>query len=220
MTVPDTRQATPRDLWLICDRLTNPTRERLTLDTGTVWIRLPSLWTQLYDLIDKNTADAGNGKQQSRPPLNTAALSLLLEIATAVRDGCHQAHLRRSFDVPKDLRSIVSDVIRRADPDALDTSHALIRGWIGRIHAVVPRPDKPWRIHSAACRVCSSTTVSVWEDGEELRVPALVAHSADGTIRMVECTFCGTQHDGDDLTTLLFDTLRRRKLTDSEHQAV
>ena len=209
MTVPDTRQATPRDLWTQCDRLTNPTRERLTLDTGTVWIRLPSLWAQLYDLIDKNTADAGNGKQQSRPPLNTAALSLLLEIAAAVRDGCHQAHLRRSFDVPKDVRSIVSDVIRRADQDALDTSHALIRGWVGRIKATLPgNPDRTWRMRGA-CRVCSSTTVPVWEDGEELRAPALIVHSDGGVIGSVECGFCGETLDGDALTQLLYATLKR-----------
>jgi hypothetical protein len=209
MTAVDARQVTPRDLWLVCDRLTNPTRERLTLDTGTVWIRLPSLWLQLYDLIDKNTGDAGNGKQQSRPPLNTAALSLLLEIAADVRDGCHQARLKRSFDVPRDIRAIVSDVIRRADPDAVATSHALIRGWVARIKATLPNnPDRTWRMRGA-CRVCSSTTVPVWEDGEELRAPALIVHSEGGVIDKVSCDFCGSELDGDELTQLLYDTLKR-----------
>ncbi len=222
MTTTITRQA-PRDLWNAVDRLTNPlspTRGLITLDTGTAWITIRSLWHQLHDLIDKNTSDAGNSKQQSRPPLNTAALSLLLEITADVRDGCHQAHIRRSYSVPHDIRAIVSDVIRRGNLAALDTSHALIRSWIGRIKAILPNnPDRTWRIRGA-CRVCSSTTVPVWEDGEELRAPALIVHSDAGVIDAVECGFCGSKLDGDDLTQLLYDTLRRADLTHSEQRVV
>src|SRR6266704_3766160 len=120
MTASDTSQATPRDLWAACDRLTNPTRERLTLDTGTVWITLPSLWAQLHEAIESGAGlQTGGRGQQSKPPCDSTALSLLIEIATAVRDGCHAARIRRTRDVPKDLRQIVSDVIRRGDQDAL-----------------------------------------------------------------------------------------------------
>ncbi len=215
--VPDTRQATPRDLWAICDRLTNPTRERLTLDTGTVWIRLPSLWHQLHEAIESGAGTQTGGRgQQSKPPCDSAALSLLLEIATAVRDGCHAAHLRRTRDVPKDLRQIVSDVIRRGDPDALTTSHTLIRGWVSRVRVTISNdPDRRWRMHGAACQVCSSTTVPVWEDGEETRQPALVVHSENGVIDMVICDYCGTTLTGEDLTALLYATLKLRTAASS-----
>jgi hypothetical protein len=207
---------TPRDLWAACDRLTNPTRERLTLDTGTIWIRLPSLWLQLHEAVESGAGQkTGSGGQQSKPPCDSAALSLLIEIATAVRDGCLAVRIKRTRDVPKDLRQIVSDVIRRDDPAALTTSHELIRSWVARVKVTISNdPDRTWPMRGA-CRVCSSTTVPVWEDGEELRAPALRVHSEHGVIDRVECSFCGSILDGDDLTALLYATLRRPELTDT-----
>src|SRR6266496_1146811 len=210
MTASDTRQATPRDLWAVCDRLTNPTRERLTLDTGTVWITLPSLWMQLHEAIESGAGVQTGGRgQQSKPPCDAAALSLLLEIATDVRNGCLTARVKRSHDVPRDLRSLVSHVNASADPAALTMWHTLIRSWVARVRATISNdPNRPWPMHGAACPVCSSTTTTVWEDGEEVRVPALVVHSEAGVINRIECrAYCGEVLNGDALTQLLYDRL-------------
>ncbi len=210
MTASDTRQATSRDLWAACDRLTNPTRERLTLDTGTVWIRLPSLWMQLHEAIESGAGlQTGGRGQQSKPPCDSTALSLLLEIATDVRNGCLNARIKRSHDVPRDLRSLVSHVNASADPAALTMWHTLIRSWVSRVRVTISNdPDRTWPMRGA-CRVCSSETVPVWEDGEELRAPALSVHSEGGVINRIECRFCGSTLNGDDLTQLLYDTLKR-----------
>jgi len=212
MTSPDTRQATPRDLWTACDRLTNPTRERLTLDTGTVRITLPSLWAQLHEAIESGAGmQTGGCGQQSKPPCDAAALSLLLEIATDVRNGCLNARIKRTCDVPKDLRQIVSSVIRSTDPAQFTLWHTLIRDWVSRVRVTISNdPDRTWPMRGA-CRVCSSETVLVWEDGEELRVPVLSVHSEGGVINRIGCRFCGSMLDGDDLTQLLYDTLRRKE---------
>jgi hypothetical protein len=207
---------TPRDLWHVTDALVNTARTRLDLDDQPArWVRLPSLWDQLHDAVESGAgAQTGGRGQQSKPPCDSSALSLLIEIATAVRDGCHAAHLRRTRDVPKDLRQIVSDVIRRADPASYTTAHVLIRGWVARVKVTISNdPDRTWRMHGASCRVCASTSVPVWEDGEETRQPALIVHSEHGVIDRVECSYCGTVLTGDDLTLLLYDTLKRQKLT-------
>jgi len=215
MTAADTRQATPRDLWAVCDRLTNPTRIRLSrdFDIPPEWVTMPSLWTQLYEAIESGAGlQTGGRGQQSKPPCDSAALSLLLEIATDVRNGCLNARIERSRDVPRDLRSLVSHVNASADPAALTMWHTLIRSWVARVRVTISNdPDRTWRMHGAACQVCSSTTVPVWEDGEETRQPALIVHSEAGVIDAVSCDFCGSTLNGDDLTQLLYDTLRRKE---------
>ncbi len=215
MTVPDTKQATPRDLWAVCDRLTNPTRIRLSrdFDIPPEWVTMPSLWTQLYEAIESGAGlQTGGRGQQSKPPCDATALSLLLEIATDVRNGCLNARVKRSRDVPRDLRSLVSHVNASLDPAALTMWHTLIRSWVARVRVTISNdPDRRWRMHGAACQVCSSMTVPVWEDGEETRQPALIVHSEAGVIDAVSCDFCGSTLNGDDLTQLLYDTLRRKE---------
>ncbi len=212
MTVPDMRQATSRDLWAVCDRLTNPTRIRLTrdFDIPPEWVTMPSLWTQLHEAIESGAGlQTGGRGQQSKPPCDSTSLSLLLEIATDVRNGCLNARIKRSRDVPRDLRSLVSHVNASADPAALTMWHTLIRSWVSRVRVTISNdPDRTWPMRGA-CRVCSSQTVPVWEDGEELRVPALSVHSEGGVINRIECRFCGSTLNGDDLTQLLYDTLKR-----------
>ncbi len=212
MTAPDTRQATPRDLWTQCDRLTNPTRIRLTrdFDIPPEWVTMPSLWTQLHEAIESGAGlQTGGRGQQSKPPCDSTSLSLLLEIATDVRNGCLNARIKRTRDVPKDLRQIVSGVIRSTDPAQFTLWHTLIRSWVSRVQVAISNdPDRTWPMRGA-CRVCSSQTVPVWEDGEELRVPALSVHSEGGVINRIECRFCGSALNGDDLTQLLYDTLKR-----------
>jgi hypothetical protein len=213
MTAVDARQATPRDLWAAVDALTNPSRVRLPrdFDLPPEWVTLPSLWDQLADAIDSSTGRGARGAQRSRPPCNAEALSLLLEIATAVRDGCHRARLKRTRDVPRDLRQIVSNAIRTTDPDIINGAHIQVRGWVAEVRLTISNdPDRSWRMHGAACRTCGSTTVSVWDKaGEETHQPALIVHSEDGVVDMIECAFCGSVLTGDDLTQLLYDTLRR-----------
>jgi len=215
MTVPDMRQATSRDLWAVCDRLTNPTRIRLTrdFDIPPEWVTMPSLWTQLHEAIESGAGlQTGGRGQQSKPPCDSTSLSLLLEIATDVRNGCLNARVKRSRDVPRDLRSLVSHVNASLDPAALTMWHTLIRSWVARVRVTISNdPDRRWRMHGAACQVCSSTTVPVWEDGEETRQPALIVHSEAGVIDAVSCDFCGSTLNGDDLTQLLYDTLRRKE---------
>jgi hypothetical protein len=213
----------PRALWDAADAITNPTRIRLQRDVGPgEWVTLPSLWLQLVDAIDKDTMDGGNGKQQSRPPLNTAALSLLLEISTGVRDWMLDAGLKRTRDVPKDLRSIVSHVIATTEQKAMGTTLETLRRWRSRVKATISNdPDRTWRMHGAACRVCSSTSVPVFDDdGTETRQPALIVHSEDGVIDRIECAFCSSILTGPDLTAILYDTLKRADLTGDERKAV
>lgn len=206
------RLATPRDLWDATDTLLNPSRVRLSRDDQPPqWVKLPSLWDQLIEAIESGNGQKTGSIEQSKPPCDSTALSLVLEIATAVRDTCMLAKIRRTHEVPKDLRQIVSHVIRQADQAALDKSHTLIRGWAARVRVTISNdPDRTWRMHGAACRICGSTTVPVWDqDGDESRQPALIVHSEDGVIHGIECAFCGQRLDGDDLTQLLYDTLRR-----------
>ena len=206
------RPAMPRDLWNAVDALTSPTRVRLPRDDQPgEWVTLPSLWCQLADAVDSSTGRGARGAQRSRPPCNAEALSLLLEIATAVRDGCYRARLKLTRDVPRDLRQIVSYVNRQADPAALTQSHVLIRSWVAEVRLTISNdPDRSWRMHGAACRTCGCTTVAVWDKaGEETHQPALIVHSEDGVVDMIECGFCGSVLTGDDLTQLLYDTLRR-----------
>lgn len=210
MTEPE--QATPRDLWNATDTLLNPTRVRLPRDDSPPeWVTLPSLWDQLIEAVASLTGRASTGAQRSRPPCNTDALSLLLEIAYAVRDGCLDAHLKRTCDVPHDLRQVVSHVIGSGDPAALEKSHELIRSWAAQVRLTISNdPDRTWRMHGAACRICGSTTVPTWDDdGQEARQPALIVHSEDGVIDAIICDFCGTTLTGDDLTQLLYAALKR-----------
>jgi hypothetical protein len=208
MTEP--RLATPRDLWHAVDSLVNPTRVRLPRDPDE-WVTLPSLWDQLAEAVDSLTGRATTGAQQSRPPCNTEALSLLLEIAGKVRDGCYRAGLKRTRDVPRDLRQTVSNAIRTNNPDIIDAAHTQIRHWIALIKLTISNdPDRTWPLHGAACRICGSVTIPAWnEDGQEVRQDAIRAYSKEGTIDHLKCGFCGATLTGDDLTQILRDTPKR-----------
>jgi hypothetical protein len=48
-----------------------------------------------------------------------------------------------------------------------------------------------------------------WVDDEELRVPVLAVHFVDDVFDRIECRYCGETLDGDALTQLLYDTLKR-----------
>jgi len=208
---------TARDLWDAADALTQPTRQRLIRDHGpTEWIVLPSLFDQLVEAIDSGRGGAGHGKQTSKPPLDAQALSLLIEIAEHIRSGCWNWRVKRTFDNPRDLRQIVSAVIRHNQPTEIAATHKQIRGWASKIRTLISSdPDRTWRMHSAACRVCGSVSVPVFaDDGTQTRQPALAVHSADGVIDHIECGFCGSILTGPDLAAIVTDTLRAQRRAD------
>lgn len=214
--MPDGVTTTPpplhsRDLWRVTDRLTRQSHIRLRRDDGhRERIQIPSLYEQLVEAIESGAGGAGHGKQASKPPLDTAALALLIEIAARVRTGCWNWKIRRTRDNAADLRSIVTAVIAHDDQDTIEQTHHQIKTWNARIAATISNdPDRTWRMHGAACRICGSRTVPAWdEDGAETRVPALVVHSDEGTIDLIECAFCGSKLTGEDLAVLVNDTLK------------
>lgn len=208
MTAP--RESPTAELWSAVDRLVKPSRVRLVRDSRRVErVTLPSLFDQLVDAIETGTGSAAHGVQTSKPPLDVMALALLIEIAATVRSGCWNWHLKRTRDTPKDLRQIATAVIGYGDVALIDATARKVYSWGTRIRTVISSdPDRTWRMHGAACRVCSSTTVPAFsDDGEETRQPALIVHSEDGVIDRVECGFCGSTLTGDDLTALVHDTL-------------
>ena len=216
--IPEIRQKAiqPRDLWAAVDALTNPRRQKLRRDDGAVeWFILPSLWDQLIEAMEKNTGDQGNGKMRSRPPMNMAAMSLLLRIAGMVRDERHQ-RLREAkasadgarvrtlkgrppLNTPGELRQVISDVIRSGDQPIRDTEWTIfewwedqIRAWSSQIRTTIGVGDT-WRLYGAACRTCRAMTVPAFEDGKENgRQPALVVYTANGIVTGVICDMCGS----------------------------
>lgn len=205
--------ATPRDTWNALDALIRTTRIRLSRDDGaSERITLPPLLDQLIDAMETGSGTKTGNAQQSRPPLDTAALSLLIEIAQTTRSGCWNWNLKRSRNIPTDLRQIVSAVIHHGDADTIDQLHDRLKSWCAQIRTTISSdPDRTWRMHGAACRVCASTTVPAYdEEGQESRQPALIVHSEDGVIDRIQCGFCGSTLAGEDLTQIVLDTLKTR----------
>lgn len=206
---------TARDHWDAVDRLTRPQSRRLVRDNGHVErFRLPSLMTQLYEAMDGGEQGGAHGVPSSRPPMDAGCLSLLIEIATTIRHACHERRIKPTFDNELDLRALCSAVNTDGDLERIDKAAHLARSWAARIRATISNdPDRTWRMHGAACRVCGSVTVPVFDvDGTETRQPALMVHSADGLIVSVECGFCGSKLTGEELV----DVVRRAPRAVSE----
>jgi len=135
---------TSRDLWDAVAAFDRPQTRTLREGDYVEKFTVPPLWTQLYEAIDKNTGDQGNSKMQSRPPVNTNAMSLLIEIATAVRYEKWDRKLKTSQETPLELRAIISDVIRGgnvpSNTDGMTTWEWwewCIRSWNTRIRTVL-----------------------------------------------------------------------------------
>lgn len=220
MSAPTREPATPRDLWGAADRLTKPTRTKLIRDDGaSESVELPSLLDQLVEAMESGTeTGTAHGVPASRPPTDAAALSLLIEIAGTIRDACRQRRIKRSFDDAKDLRALVSAINTEGQPDRIDACARLVGSWCGRIKATISSdPDRTWRMHGAACRVCRSTSVPVFEDdGSEARQPALIVHSQDGRIERISCDFCGSVLSSDAMLDIVRET---RKAVDRQAEA-
>lgn len=199
-----------RDMWKAIDHLTNTSTVRLARDSGNYErVTLPSLFDQLVEAMESGAGQQTGRMQESKPPLDAAALSLLIEIAEHIRTGCWNWRIKRKFDSPLDLRAFASTVVRDGTPEEVDIVARKVRSWCGQIRATISSdPDRTWRMHGAHCRTCQASTVVVYlEDGTETRQPALIVHSEDGTIQKVECAFCGSTLAGPELTEIVRDTL-------------
>lgn len=220
MTEPAAKLLTARDHWDAADRLTQPAHERLVRDNGhTERVQLPSLLDQLVEAMESGAGDKTGRMQASKPPLDTACMSLLCTITDTVRDGLRQRDIKRTFCLADDLRALVSAVNRQGDLDCIDQWARHLRSWAAQIRATISNdPDRTWRMHGAACRVCGSTSVPVYgDDGDKTRQPALIVHSEDGVIDLIRCDFCGSELNGPDLV----DIVRRapRAVTVSDQAA-
>jgi hypothetical protein len=217
---PEERQkrTEPRDLWHAVAALTETRRQKLRRDDGAVeWFTLPALWQQLIEAMDHATGSNGSGKMQSRPPVNTAAMSLLIRIAGVIRDE-RRSRLREAteradtsriltlrgrlpLETPGELRQVISDVIRLGDEPIGDTDwtfyqwwEAQIRAWCSQVRSMIGQAET-WRLYGAACRTCSALTVPAFDPdtGDEAgRQPALVVHSSNDVITGVICDMCGS----------------------------
>jgi hypothetical protein len=197
---------TTRDHWDAADRLTKPSWRRLTRDNGaTERVQLPPLLDQLVEAMESGREGNTHGVPASKPPMDAACLSLLVEVTNTVRDALRQRRIKRSFDLDVDLRALVSAVNTDSNPEQVDRCARLLRSWAGQIKAAIANdPDRTWRMHGAACRVCGSVTVPVFgPDGELTRQPALIVHSEDGVIGSVECSFCGSRLTGPELVDIV-----------------
>jgi len=197
---------TARDHWDAADALTNPSRHRLVRDNGHIErVQIPSLLDQLVEAMESGAGQKTGRMQASKPPLDTASMSLLFTITSFVRDGLRQRKIKRSFDLAIDLRALVSAVNTENDTERINKCARLLRSWAAQIKATISNdPDRTWRMHGAACRVCGSKTVPTFdEDGDEARQPALIVHSEDGVIDLIRCDFCGTELTGPDLVDIV-----------------
>lgn len=209
---------TAADAWKAVDALTRPAKRRLVRDDGKVKfaerVELPPLLDQLVDAMESGAGSKGRGRQLSKPPLDIAAMTLLIDIAEHVRSGCWNWSIKRSHDIAPDLRALTDRVLERGNPVEVHLFAAKAKDWCGRIKATISNDlDRTWRMRGK-CTVCGTSTVQVWDADETVhRQPALIVHSDDGTIRKVECSFCGTTLSDDDLTTLVAAALAERAKT-------
>jgi hypothetical protein len=238
---------TPTDLWKAYDALMRPRRTRLQrsdvewqrtdLSEADAWgvcnverhrerlarstietVTLPSLFDQLIAAVQSGQGGRAHGIQESKPPLDSSSLSLLIRISGTVRDALRERGLRRTHDTASELRALITAVNTEADPQRITDCTTQVRSWIGQIKATISSEStRSWRMHGAACRVCSSTTVpSVDDDGTITRLPALLVHSHDGIINRVECSYCGSVLTGDELTIIINDTLKAKAKSDPD----
>lgn len=194
------------ELWGAVDGLTKPYRQRLERDGGaTEWVQVGSLLEQLTEAVQSGAGDSGPGVQGSRPPLDVACVSLLIEISDAVRDGCRGFDIKRRFDTAADLRQLASRLTREQDnTDEIAWWVEALRGWCSRIRATISSdPDRSWRLHGIPCPDCSTRYVHEWDDGQKLRRPAIHVIWSNGLVRAIQCNACAaTWYRGTDLDDL------------------
>jgi hypothetical protein len=201
------------ELWAAVDGLTRPVRQRLERDGGgSEWANMPSLLAQLIEAVQTGAGGSGKGKQESRPPLDIACMSLLLEIAGDIAEACRSFDIKRDFDIEKDLRHLASAVTAVPDNgDEIDWWTERVRRWCGQIRATISSdPDRSWRLHGVPCPDCGTKHVTEQQNGETLRTPVIQVKWVRGLVRYIQCQACeAVWYRGADLEQLAERLLAR-----------
>ena len=183
---------TAADLWNATDRLTQPIPYLIERDNGTTQhVTLPPLLVQLEDAVTDGRGGHARGKQQSRPPLDTACLSLLIDITTTTMEFINEHHLeRRTPDL--DIRRVASHLVALGDRDQIDWWIGTIRHWGGHITTLISNdPDRPRAIR-IPCPYCGVYRVRITDPhGMWLTTNAVYATWSKGLVRAVQCRACG-----------------------------
>jgi hypothetical protein len=195
------------DLWSAVDLLTKPHRQRLERDNGsTEWVEIGSLLDQLTEAVQSGSGESGRGVQGSRPPLDVACVSLLIDIAEAVREACRGFDIKRQFDTAKDLRRLASRLVAEQDnDDEIDWWVDALHGWCRHIRSAISiDPDRSWRLHGVPCPDCRTMHILENDDGQAVRRPAIHVIWASGLVRAIQCQACeATWYRGTSLDALV-----------------
>jgi hypothetical protein len=184
---------TSRDLWTTLNTLIGKRGDNIVSDATNT--QLPSLWRQLTDTVQSGRGAPSRSSQESKPPLDLAALNLMILIADQIGLACHTMRIPRTFDAPEDLRQVIRHITEGGgDPDTLRQWDRALTSWAQRIRVITMNdPDRPTRLHGASCKNCGAITVHERDpDGATLNQPALMVTWQDGLVRAVECRSCGT----------------------------
>ena len=181
------------DLWYATDRLTQPVPYHIERDNGTTQhVTLPPLLVQLEDAVTDGRGGHARGKQQSRPPLDTACLSLLIDITTTTMEFINEHRLERQPRLELDLRRVASRLVGLDDSDLTDWWTQAIRHWTGHIVGLISNdPDRPRAIR-IPCPYCGVYRVRITDPhGMWLTTNAVYATWSKGLVRAVQCRACG-----------------------------
>jgi hypothetical protein len=214
MSAPDTRQATPRDLWCAVDGLVETRQLKLLRDTGTDdWTTIPALWRQLVEAIGTGPRRGGRANTRTWTPLDLECMELAATIRETIVDAL-TGHDQRPLTignrparvlVPESLRRLASVITATLDDDLTSWWTYRVNSWSRQItHTLqLEQESQPRRIRDTACPACNAThATQTGPDGPE-RVPALLIDFTGTLIRAATCTACGTSwFRGDGLLSL------------------
>lgn len=197
-------------VWAAVDHLTQPTKQRVERDDGTVtWADVPSLLDQASSALVNGNEGAGGvrwGTQAERSPLDLD----LMEVCAIIR-GTTEALLRErkqkvdGRSVGAHVRELAAIVVTN-EPGELWWWEYRFASWARLLETylrVVKRQPMALRLRNSACPQCEATqVVEAGEYGNEVK-PALVIAFRDGYARAAECSACGHHWwRGDDLIVL------------------
>jgi hypothetical protein len=153
---------------------------------------MPSLLQQLAEAVVSGAGGHGRGKQGSRPPLDIAAMSLMLEIVSCVREALIGFDRKPDPDTGESVRDLASELLRHPDEaDAVDWWTSQFRSWGGQIRAAISSdPDRPTRLWGVACPECSVKFIPEIRDGEQVKRPAVFVHWNRKLLQAIECSAC------------------------------
>lgn len=237
-TAPPKNRHTGDDLAPLINDFTEPRKQ--PPENGAPAVTLPSLWDMLITDTAR-TANATGGPQRSRPPVSTAILSLTHDVRRTLESRLRlagQPTITRSRTIPDEHRTLIatrtdSTLIEfwRDIPAELRAINQLTRGldeqaeWAERVAGWIHKAKAalgllPTRIQlprGTRCMDCGKAWVTVLEDGEEVRRPAvhLVWHDTGG-LHYVGCHACGSSRWPHDLHALA----RAQRRLNTEHDTL